>query len=77
MEKPPYFYVVLLQHNRDIWLLKPHVRTIAYADLSAADSEHEEELVALVQRLSHVIGRNSLPIKEKPHLGSRIALFTI
>ncbi len=47
------------------------------ADLSAADCDDEEELVAIVQRLIHVIGRNFLPINEKPHLESRIALFII
>ncbi len=59
-----------------MWLLKPHVRLL-HADLSAADCDDEEELVAIVQRLIHVIDRNFLPINEKPHLGSQIALFII
>ena len=45
--------------------------------LSPADCDDEEELVAIVQRLIQVIGRDFLPINEKPYLGSQIALFVI
>jgi len=43
----------------------------------AADSEHEEELVAILQRLSHFVSGDFLSIDEEPYLGPQIALLII
>ena len=45
--------------------------------LPPADCDDEEELVAIVQRLIHVIGRDFLAINEEPYLGPQIALLVI